>query len=117
MVSHFETRVVLVEVCCCAKLYCSIEIYPNLTCYGLGGYYGLNLARQLRGSVMPDSDSWYTLWTNLDGSKDGSIYNFTQVLASSMNIGIYDTGIVDVLGDLHLDVVDNCLAGKLFPFF
>ena len=81
----------------------------------LGGYSGINIARQMKGFVGSDLDSWYTLRTNLDGSRDGSLYNFTRTIASSMNIGIYEAEL-NYINTFNLSNpasdIDLCMAGE-----
>ena len=69
----------------------------------------------MRVYIPHDSDSKYTLYTNKDGDRDGSILSFMNLVAQSMNFGLYEVNITNKINKNYFanDTADACLQGNI----
>ena len=69
----------------------------------------------MRVYIPHDSDSNYTLYTNKDGDRDGSILSFMNLVAQSMNFGLYEVNITEKINKNYFanDTADACLQGNI----
>ena len=71
----------------------------------------------MRVYIPDDSDSNYTLYTDKYGYRNGSIISFMNLVAQSMNFGLYERNILNREEKQHsvpvIDTSDACLEGKV----
>ena len=70
----------------------------------------------MRVYIPDDSDSNYTLYTDKYGYRNGSIISFMNLVAQSMNFGLYEVNITNQENTYHSttvtnDTADICLQG------